>query len=87
MSSRPLTFAEALRDALAVALRADPSVFLLGEDLGFDSLLQVRLIDRLRTKYPQLENAPVDELVFVIKSIDDLVQYVTHHITGKETPV
>jgi pyruvate dehydrogenase E1 component beta subunit len=26
--------AEALRDALAVALRADPAVFLLGEDLG-----------------------------------------------------
>jgi pyruvate dehydrogenase E1 component beta subunit len=28
--------AEALRDALAVAMRADPSVFLIGEDLGVD---------------------------------------------------
>ena len=63
----------------------DPNA-LLGEDLGFDSLLQVRLIDRLRTEYPQLENAPVDELVLVIKSIDDLVQYVTYRITSEEIP-
>src|SRR3954467_13233171 len=34
MTARPLTLAEALRDALAVALRTDPAVFLLGEDLG-----------------------------------------------------
>jgi acyl transferase domain-containing protein len=63
----------------------DPNA-LLGEDLGFDSLLQVRLIDRLRTEYPQLENAPVDELVLVIKSIDDLVQYVTYRMTNEEIP-
>jgi acyl transferase domain-containing protein len=62
----------------------DPNA-LLGKDLGFDSLLQVRLIDRLRAEYPQLENAPVDELVFVINSVHDLVQYVTHRITIKET--
>ncbi len=62
----------------------DPNA-LLSEDLGFDSLLQVRLIDRLRAEYPQLENAPVDELVLVIKSIDDLVHYVTHRITSKGT--
>src|SRR5262249_22245508 len=34
VTTRVLTMAEALRDALAVALRADPAVFLLGEDLG-----------------------------------------------------
>jgi pyruvate/2-oxoglutarate/acetoin dehydrogenase E1 component/TPP-dependent pyruvate/acetoin dehydrogenase alpha subunit len=33
-SARRLTMAEALRDGLAVALRGDPTVFLLGEDLG-----------------------------------------------------
>jgi len=32
--TRTLTMAEALRDGLAVALRDNPSVFLLGEDLG-----------------------------------------------------
>jgi len=34
MTARRLTLAEALRDALAVALRSDSTVFLLGEDLG-----------------------------------------------------
>jgi pyruvate dehydrogenase E1 component beta subunit len=34
MTDRLLTMAEALRDALAVALRGDPTVFLLGEDIG-----------------------------------------------------
>lgn len=34
MAARRMTMAEALRDALAIALRSDPTVFLLGEDLG-----------------------------------------------------
>lgn len=34
MASRLLSMAEALRDALAVALRGDPTVFLMGEDIG-----------------------------------------------------
>ncbi|HVC99148.1 MAG TPA: alpha-ketoacid dehydrogenase subunit beta [Pirellulales bacterium] len=34
MTDRRLTMVEALRDALTVALRGDPAVFLLGEDLG-----------------------------------------------------
>ncbi|HEV3023013.1 MAG TPA: alpha-ketoacid dehydrogenase subunit beta, partial [Pirellulales bacterium] len=34
MMDRRLTMVEALRDGLAVALRSDPAVFLLGEDLG-----------------------------------------------------
>src|SRR6185437_14159078 len=32
--NRAMTMAEALRDALRVALRTDPTVFLLGEDIG-----------------------------------------------------
>ena len=34
MSSRAMTMVEALRDALRLAMRQDPSVFVLGEDLG-----------------------------------------------------
>ena len=34
MSSRPMTMAEALRDAMRLALRRNPAVFLLGQDLG-----------------------------------------------------
>ena len=57
---------------------------LLGEDLGYDSLLQLRLIDRLRTKYPQLEAAPVAELLRVIRSVDDLVRFVADRVAGQE---
>lgn len=32
--SRSMTMAEALRDAMTLALRSDPAVFLLGEDIG-----------------------------------------------------
>ena len=34
MSTREMTMVEALRDGLRVAMRSDPSVFLIGEDLG-----------------------------------------------------
>jgi pyruvate/2-oxoglutarate/acetoin dehydrogenase E1 component len=34
MSTREMTMVEALRDGLRVALRSDPAVFLIGEDLG-----------------------------------------------------
>ncbi len=34
MSSHEMTMVEALRDALRIALRSDPAVFLIGEDLG-----------------------------------------------------
>jgi acyl carrier protein len=56
---------------------------LLGEDLGYDSLLQLRLIERLRAEYPQLEDATLEELVRVIKDVDDVVRYVEARI-GKE---
>ena len=63
-------------------MRSDPNA-LLGEDLGYDSLLQLRLIDRLRTEYPQLEDAPVDELLPVIKTVDDLVRFVADRTTSE----
>ena len=53
----------------------DPNA-LLGDDLGYDSLLQLRLIERIRTEYPQLEDAPVDDLLLAIKNVDDVVRYV-----------
>ena len=56
----------------------------LGEDLGYDSLLLLRLIDRLRTEYPQLEGAPIDELLPVITKVDDLQRYVADHVAGKK---
>ncbi|HXW29891.1 MAG TPA: alpha-ketoacid dehydrogenase subunit beta [Xanthobacteraceae bacterium] len=34
LTSRPMGMAEALRDAMRVAMRMDPAVFLLGEDIG-----------------------------------------------------
>jgi acyl transferase domain-containing protein len=61
----------------------DPNA-LLGEDLGYDSLLQLRLVDRIRTEYPQLDDAPVDELLLAIRNVDDVVRYVAPRIAGVE---
>jgi pyruvate dehydrogenase E1 component beta subunit len=36
MSTRAMTMVEALRDGLRVAMRSDPAVFLIGEDLGVE---------------------------------------------------
>jgi acyl transferase domain-containing protein len=49
---------------------------LLADDLGYDSLLQLRLIDRLRTEYPQLEDITVAEVLPNIHSVGDLVDFV-----------
>ena len=48
----------------------------LAEDLGYDSLLQLRLIDRLRAEYPQLEHITVAEVLPKIQSVGDLVDFV-----------
>jgi acyl transferase domain-containing protein len=48
----------------------------LVEDLGYDSLLQLRLIDRLRTKYPQLEDITVAEVLPKIHDVGNLVDFV-----------
>jgi len=48
----------------------------LAEDLGYDSLLQLRLIDGLRSEYPQLEHISVAEVLPKIRSVGDLVDFV-----------
>jgi acyl transferase domain-containing protein len=53
---------------------------LLGEDLGYDSLLQLRLIDRLRTEYPQLEHITVAEVLSSINSVGDFVDFVVQRL-------
>ena len=53
---------------------------LLAEDLGYDSLLQLRLIDRLRTEYPQLEHITVAEVLPNIHSVGDLVDFVVQRL-------
>ncbi|HET7666530.1 MAG TPA: acyltransferase domain-containing protein, partial [Mycobacterium sp.] len=57
----------------------DPNA-LLGADLGYDSLLQLRLIDSVRTEYPELQAAPLGELLSAIESVDDVVRYVTDRL-------
>jgi acyl transferase domain-containing protein len=52
----------------------------LNDDLGYDSLLQLRLIDRLRTEYPQLEHITVAEVLPNIHSVGDLVDFVMHRL-------
>jgi acyl transferase domain-containing protein len=53
---------------------------LLADDLGYDSLLQLRLIDRLRTEYPQLERITVAEVLPNIHSVGDLVDFVVQRL-------
>jgi acyl transferase domain-containing protein len=53
---------------------------LLADDLGYDSLLTLRLIDRLRTEYPQLEHITVAEVLPNIHSVGDLVDFVVQRL-------
>jgi acyl transferase domain-containing protein len=62
----------------------DPNA-LLGADLGYDSLLQLRLIESVRTEYPQLQEAPVGELLSAIRNVDDVVRYVADRL-AEATP-
>ena len=48
----------------------------LADDLGYDSLLQLRLLDRLRKDYPQLQHVRVGDLQPRIQSVGDLVDFV-----------
>jgi acyl transferase domain-containing protein len=52
----------------------------LADDLGYDSLLQLRLLDRLRTEYPQLQQVDVTELLPKIHKVGDLVDFVVHQL-------
>jgi acyl carrier protein len=57
----------------------DPNA-LLGADLGYDSLLQLRLIESVRTEYPELQEAPIGELLSAIENVDDVVRYVADRL-------
>jgi acyl transferase domain-containing protein len=52
----------------------------LADDLGYDSLLQLRLLDRLRTEYPQLQHVDVADLLPRIHNVGDLVDFVVHQL-------
>jgi acyl transferase domain-containing protein len=57
----------------------DPNA-LLGADLGYDSLLQVRLVDSIRTEFPELQEVSVGELLSAIENVDDVVRYVADRL-------
>lgn len=57
----------------------DPNA-LLGADLGYDSLLQVRLVESIRTEYPELQEASIGELLSAIENVDDVVRYVADRL-------
>jgi acyl transferase domain-containing protein len=52
----------------------------LADDLGYDSLLQLQLLDRLRTEYPQLQQVDVTEVLPRINYVGDLVDFVVHEL-------
>lgn len=52
----------------------------LTDDLGYDSLLQLRLLDRLRKEYPQLKHVRVADLLPRIHNVGDLVDFVVHRL-------
>lgn len=53
---------------------------LLAEDLGYDSLLQLRLFDRLRAEYPQLGHIAIVEVFPKIHSVGDVVDFVVERL-------
>jgi acyl carrier protein len=52
----------------------------LSDDLGYDSLLQLRLIDRLRADYPQLGHIAIVEVLPKIHSVGDVVDFVVERL-------
>ncbi len=52
----------------------------LSDDLGYDSLLQLRLFDRLRAEYPQLGHVAVVEVLPNIHSVGDVVDFVVQRL-------
>jgi acyl transferase domain-containing protein len=52
----------------------------LADDLGYDSLLQLRLLDRLRAEYPSLQDVTVAEVLPKIHSVGDLVDFVMERL-------
>ena len=58
----------------------------LTDDLGYDSLLQLRLLDRLRKEYPQLGHIAVAEVLPRIQNVGDLVDFVMHRFDRSRPP-
>lgn len=52
----------------------------LADDLGYDSLLQLRLLDRLRAQYPQLQHVNVVDVLPNIGNVGGLVDFVAHEL-------
>lgn len=52
----------------------------LSDDLGYDSLLQLRLFERLREEYPQLQNIPVVEVLPKIRTVGEIIDFVVDRI-------
>jgi acyl transferase domain-containing protein len=52
----------------------------LSDDLGYDSLLQLRLFDRLRADYPQLGHIAIVEVLPKIHSVGDVVDFVVQRL-------
>ena len=59
---------------------------LLAQDLGYDSLLQLRLFDRLRADYPQLGHIAIVDVLPKIHSVGDVVDFVVERL-GSATGV
>jgi acyl transferase domain-containing protein len=52
----------------------------LSDDLGYDSLLQLRLFDRLRADYPQLGHIAIVEVLPKIHTVGDVVDFVMERL-------
>jgi acyl carrier protein len=61
----------------------------LDDDLGYDSLLLLRLLNRLRSDYPELEHMSASEVLRHIHCVGDLVDFVVARLddAGKRTLV
>ena len=55
------------------------------DDLGYDSLLQLRLFDRLRTDYPQLGHIAIVEVLPKIHSVGDVVDFVVERLGAQSS--
>lgn len=52
----------------------------LSDDLGYDSLLQLRLFERLRDEYPPLQSVPIVEVLPKIRTVGEVVDFVVERI-------
>lgn len=58
----------------------------LDDDLGYDSLLQIRLLNRIRSGYPQLEHIALSDVLPHLDSVGSVIDFVAARIdSGSET--